>query len=306
MSSNLEVRPALNHEWLAAFGFIFQATSESERPSRIAHGIDMVRRGELHTEGIWIALEAGKVTGALICLPVAGASALVWPPQTERQNHSSAIEDALLQAVGRWLRNKQVRIGQCLLTEQERSLGDSLLRNGFRRITSLNYLRHDLAKLPAQKDTRLRFQTYIEVDSATFRQTLERTYTDTLDCPELNGIRTMDEIIAGHLTQGKHHPGRWWLAVDGNEPVAVLLLTAIPEWNAWDLSYLGVIPARRKEGIGRQLTAKALWEARQAGQSKLTLSVDRRNRPAQALYEKLGFFAYDSREVYLALWPTPK
>jgi ribosomal protein S18 acetylase RimI-like enzyme len=31
--------------------------------------------------------------------------------------------------------------------------------------------------------------------------------------------------------------------------------------------------------------------------------VDRRNQPAQSLYEKVGFYAYDRRDVYLAIWP---
>jgi mycothiol synthase len=303
MSSDLEIRPARNDEWQAAFGFVFQATPESDRPARITHGIDMVRRGELQPEGILVALQGATVKGALVCLIVPGASALVWPPQAEQDNRREEIEDALLQAACSWLRGKQVRISQSLLTEQERGLGKSLLRNGFRQVTSLKYMRHDLSKFSAPRDTQLHFENYREANTTSFRATLERTYLGTLDCPELNGIRTMDEIIAGHLTQGKHDPGRWWLAWQDSEPVGVLMLTEIPEWKGWDLSYLGVIPQRRKQGIGQQLTMKALWEARQAGQSKLTLSVDGRNRSAQALYEKLGFFAYDSRDVYLALWP---
>ena len=303
MSSSLEVRPARREEWPSAFGFVFHATPESDRPARIAHGIDMVQRGELQAEGIWVALRRERVTGAMICLKVPGASALVWPPHAEPNEARTQTEDALLQTAGQWLRNQQTRIAQCLLTEEEREFGESLLRNGFRRVTSLKYMRHDLGKLAAPKFSPLRFQTYQEAPPGLFRMTLEQTYAGTLDCPELNGIRTIDEVIAGHLAQGRHDPGRWWLAYEEQQPVGILMVTQIPEWKGWDLSYLGVIPSMRHRGIGRQLTAMALWEARQAGQSKLTLSVDRRNPPAHGLYEKLGFYSYDSRDVYLALWP---
>ena len=305
MTAPLHVRPAREEEWPVAFRFIFQATSESEREARIANGIRMVRKGELQPEGVWVAVESAQVKGAMVCLPVPGASALAWPPQGQRGDQARSIEDALLEGCCAWLRGKGVRIAQCLLPEEERSLAAPLLRHGFKRVTSLDYMRHDLLQLSPKTSGTLRFQSYGQSDTNEFRHTLERTYEGTLDCPELNGIRGMDEIIAGHLSQGRHDPDQWWLAFDGAEPVAVLLLTEIPEWRGWDLSYLGVVASRRGKGIGRQLTQKALWDARQAGQSKLTLSVDNRNRSAQRLYVNLGFKIYDSRDVYLALWSRP-
>jgi len=81
------------------------------------------------------------------------------------------------------------------------------------------------------------------------RSTLEQTYVGTFDCPELNGIRTTDEIVTGHTSQGQHDPDRWWLAFAGDVPVGVLLLTAIPEWRGWDLSYLGVVSTARRQGL---------------------------------------------------------
>jgi ribosomal protein S18 acetylase RimI-like enzyme len=262
----------------------------------------MVRRGELRPEGILVALRNAEMVGALVCLKVPGASALVWPPQTG-PNDRTGIEDALVQYATSWLRGEGVRVAQCLLALDQRPLGESLLRNGFHRVTSLYYMRHDLGRLASPSESGLHFQTYLECDKVLFRDTLQQSYEGTLDCPELNGIRTMDEVLAGHLAQGRHDPRRWWLAFRERQPVGVLLLTEIPEWKAWDLSYLGVLAPHRCQAIGRQLTVKALWETRQDRQSKLTLSVDHRNHPAQRLYEKLGCYSYDSRDVYLAIWP---
>lgn len=299
----LEIRPAREEEWPAAFRWIFKSVPESERPARIRHGIDMVRAGELQRTGIWVAIEAGVVNGAMIGLPVPGASALVWPPQAKSGDQKTAIEDALAEQCCASLRAQGVRVVQSLLETQDQQLGDPLLRNGFRRVTSLRYLRHNLARVSSQPSSPLRYQTFRESDPALFSATLERTYEGTLDCPELNGLRTMDEIITGHRAQGKHDPDRWWLAFVDDAPVAVLLLAEIPEWHGWDLSYLGVVATARRRGIARNLALKAIWEARHAGQSKLTLSVDQRNFPAQNLYQRLGFVPYDHRDVYLALWP---
>jgi ribosomal protein S18 acetylase RimI-like enzyme len=128
------------------------------------------------------------------------------------------------------------------------------------------------------------------------------TYEGTLDCPEVNGVRELDEIITGHRSQGTHDPARWRLVSDENGPVGVLLLAEIPEWNSLDVSYLGVVPGQRRRGIGKDMMRWSLGEALAAGCSQVTLSVDERNRPAWSLYRELGFDSYDRREVYLAIW----
>ncbi len=159
----------------------------------------------------------------------------------------------------RGLRIQGVRIAQCLLEEKDQLLAESLLRNEFRRVTSLEYLRHDLTRIPARPTDSLRYRTYREADPALFRSTLEKTYQGSQDCPELNGVRTMEEIVVGHTSQGLHDPDRWWLAFAGDLPVAVLLLTAIPEWRGWDLSYLGVVPAARRRA------SPGFWPTRRSG-----------------------------------------
>jgi ribosomal protein S18 acetylase RimI-like enzyme len=196
-------------------------------------------------------------------------------------------------------------LGQCLLSESEAALAAPLERNGFAHVTALWYLQHDLS-LPAgilAARERLRYFPYNQLaDPSEFHDTLLRSYEGTRDCPEISGVRTIDEIIVGHRAQGKHDPGRWWLALAGSRPAGVLLLNEVPEWAAWDVAYVGVVPAERGRGFGRELMHKALVEARADGAARLTLSVDARNEPAWRLYTDLGFAAHDRREVYLAIW----
>ena len=87
--------------------------------------------------------------------------------------------------------------------------------------------------------------------------------------------------------------------------IGVLLLTDVPEWRGWDLAYLGVVPEARGRGLGRQLAIKALRAARSGGATQLTLAVDARNFPAWHLYARLGFEAFDNREVYLNIPCSP-
>ena len=126
-----------------------------------------------------------------------------------------------------------------------------------------------------------------------------RTYEGTLDCPELNGRRTIEEIIAGHEHQGRFRPELWWLVQEGGRPVGVVLLTELPGPEGWELSYVGVVPEARRRGIGQTLSQWALHEAKQAGMPQLKVAVDTRNHPARQLYEKMGFVHHDQREVLL-------
>jgi ribosomal protein S18 acetylase RimI-like enzyme len=76
----------------------------------------------------------------------------------------------------------------------------------------------------------------------------------------------------------------------------------LPERGDWEVAYMGVVPEARRQGFGREILLKALFEARAAGVPRLTLSVDSRNQPAWNLYRSLGFEPFDRRAVYLLVW----
>ena len=145
------------------------------------------------------------------------------------------------------------------------------------------------------------YQSYASCVAEQFHQTLLRTYEATLDCPEVNDVRNIEEIITGHQSQGRYDPECWWLASHEGRPAGVLLLADVPDLQSWDLLYVGVTREARRKGFGRELTRKALWEARAADAPQLTLSVDARNQPALQMYESVGFERYDQREVFLKI-----
>lgn len=298
----MTITPAKASEWPAAFQLLFRHLGSAERDTRIANGLRLAATGELTPDGIVVVHGAAGLVGAVVCVPLAGAGGLVWPPGVVEQPGRAEIEDQLVQVGLSWLRGRGIKVAQALLAPAEASRAESLQRNGFRYTTRLQYLRHDLDKLSNTAATiGFTVQNYHPSLAAVFHETLLRTYEDTLDCPELNGARTVEEIVAGHQAQGEFDPGRWWLARLGDQPVGVLLATKMFDSLAWDLSYVGVVPQARRRGLARALTQLALAQARKAGASQLNVAVDVRNQPARHLYASLGFSATEQRDVYLAL-----
>jgi len=291
--------PARTEDWGAAFRLIFQYLPPEEREHRCANALNLLGRGELNSQGLYIVRGEAGLRGALLCLPVPGCTALLWPPGTVEDN-GIELEDALLRHARAWLSQRGVKLVQTLLAPEESFLADPLLRNGFAAITRLWYMRHQL-NLPVHylnTPARLDYQTYD--GDPLFRQTLLRTYEGTLDCPEVNGVRSIDEVLEGHRAQGAYDPQRWWLVRDGSGPVGVLMMTEMPESGDWEVAYMGVVPEARRHRFGREMLLHALCEARAADALSVTLSVDARNQPAWNLYRSLGFEPYDQRVVYLA------
>ena len=296
------MEPARREEMATAFRLLFQHLAENDRETRVANALKMLRDKELNPAGMLVARDERELRGALFYQPVAGASGLIWLPQTQPAPMAE-VEDQLVNFACRRLSKQGAKLVQSLLSPEESSLGASLERNGFSHITQLRYLRHDLQFSPRffQSPDALSYQTYASCVAEQFHQTLLRTYEATLDCPEVNDVRKIEEIIAGHKSQGRYDPESWWLASHQGQPVGVLLLAEVPDLKSWDLLYLGVTPEARGKGFGRELARKALWEARAAEAPQLTLSVDARNQPALNLYESVGFEPYDQREVFLRI-----
>jgi ribosomal protein S18 acetylase RimI-like enzyme len=290
-------------EWAAAFHLLFRRAADVERESRVANALALLDRAELTPEGIFVLREAGAVVGALTCVPLPGATALFWPPECADGPEQTAREDRLVRHAADWLRGRGVKLAQALFAPDV-SLGtDTLGRNGFVHLTHLWYLRHtfDLPPHALHTPVSLDFVTISE-DPDLFTKTMSRSYDNTLDCPEINDVRTMNEVLDGHRSQGVHDPGRWWLAIFAGQPVGVALATLTPETGEWDVTYVGIVPEARRRGFGREIMLKVLCEARAADAPGVTLSVDGRNHPAQSLYRTLGFEVFDRREVYLAIW----
>ncbi len=301
--SLLTIQPAAKTQLSVGLQILFQHLPLSERQGTIARVQQMFARGELDLDGLLVARSDGKPVGALLTNVAPGAVGLVWPPRVLPGRERVVVEDGLLEHARTRFRSRGVKLAQALLMPDEAGFGRSLERNGFPHITRLWFLRHhlELSAVDLSAPEQLTFGTYRPRNPERFVATLLRTYEGTQDCPELNGVRTVDEILAGHRAQGSFNPEFWWLASAGTEPVGVLLVNPAADQLTWELVYLGVVPEVRGRSFGRQLVRKALCEAKLGQAQAVTLSVDARNQPAQQIYHQLGFEVWDRREVYLAI-----
>ena len=278
----------------AAFELALAHVSPGDRSARVRTCLQMLESGQLDPRHIWIARRDDHLIGTQVCVPLGGAASLFWLPSS-----TDETADALLAAAFAGCRTAGCKLAQALATAELRAWAVPLERAGFRHITRLQQWTHSFLSMPDVPPSALRFERYSSANARLFAATLERTYDGTLDCPELNGVRSIDEVIAGHRAQGKFHPDFWWLAYDGAEPVGVLLLVEMPDGVTWELAYLGIVSAYRGRGLGRAFVAHALDALRVMPATRMTLAVDERNVPARRLYASCGFVPTEAHEVFL-------
>jgi mycothiol synthase len=272
--------PAAPHELLPALRLVFPLDGELPADAVDSAGVFVVRDA------------AGTVRGAAVVQAMTGALALAWPPRAE----TADLADSLAAAACGWLRARGVKVCQAFATPAETLSLAPLERHGFRRVTDLVSLRGELGA--DRPRPRLGFTPESPPFSDPFRATLLGTHEATLDCPELNGDRTPDELLAGFADPA---PGTTWhLAREGGEPVGVVTLAPGGAGRDLELAYLGVVPGVRGRGLGSELLAFARAEAAGRGAAALTTSVDARNGPALKLYRRNGFVETDRRGVWLA------
>jgi ribosomal protein S18 acetylase RimI-like enzyme len=258
------------------------------------------------------------MVGALLTQPLAGKAAAVWAPEVQRSWRRQAVAAGLLQKALADLKARGFRLAQAVLDESAglRAARD-LTRGGMPRVTELLYLERDTA-LPfaaarhvgspregpgrAVPGLHLEWQPFQPALEAQFRNVLQATYIGSLDMPELDGARGLDDIMESHRAAGRFDPGRWQLGhVPGRpEAASVLLLAEVPSRPAWEVVYLGLTPPARGHGLGRAVVGHALELAR-AHVGRLELAVDCRNVPATRLYRSTGFVVRDRRAVHLAI-----
>src|SRR5262249_10985142 len=148
------------------------------------------------------------------------------------------------------LRARGFRVAQAVLDESAGRHGAlDLARGGMPRVTDLLYMERDTRiplpapgagaggrRAPPPPPPRRPFRPAHEAE---FRASLNATYASSLDMPELEGVRSLDDIIEGHRAAGRFVPDRWQAGrVEGEpEAAAVLLLSEIPDQDAWEVVY---------------------------------------------------------------------
>ena len=297
----------------AATRLVSQATTDIEGAARRlvasapSHGIDLSL--------IWATLDQRRrVRQACLAVPGAGRTAMLFLSEPEPAGDDPAALDervAALDAACGHLGNepsRRVHIAQALPDPTEPWFVDALTAAGFTQVGHLAYLRRPAGPLPRRAKfdlppgitlTKVSELARSKVDPLLVTA-MDRSYIDTLDCPELCGLRETKDILASHKDTGKFDPSTWWLVCKDGEPHGCALFSAVPDAASCELVYLGLSPEVRGQGLGKHLLAMGLEELRRKHASwPMTLAVDKRNAPALHLYGALGFRSFGDRIAFV-------
>jgi mycothiol synthase len=181
---------------------------------------------------------------------------------------------------------------------------------GFERAATLCYLATESAGVPDEQSTGMSFVPFDDSQTDRLAAIIEQTYEGTLDCPQLNGVRTTQEVLAGYRATGRFSPARWLIVRQGDRDIGCLLLTdhpdaTSPELSSWELVYMGLIPAARGHGWGLSMARHGIRLAAAAGRSTIALAVDEANSPALATYARAGFCHLGQKAVFLKVTKPP-
>jgi mycothiol synthase len=303
----------------AALEVLYCRIPECLRCNLITEVLDEANRGELDLSGLWvIETQSGKIVGALLTQPLAGKAVAVWAPEVEPCWHRARLAASLLRRALADLKARGFRLAQAVIDETaSRYARADLHRGGMPRITELLYLERDTT-LPVDsyvsstirphqvqgrgRGSPFRWCSFQPAVESEFHRVLQATYIGSLDMPELDRARALNDIMAGRRAACGFVAERWQLGYLPGQPeaAAVLLLGEAAHSDSWEVVYLGLTPEARGQGLGHAIVAHAIELARSHVRT-LELAVDCRNIPALRLYESTGFIPRDRRAVHLAI-----
>jgi mycothiol synthase len=282
----------------AALKLIFAFLDPKERDEQIDGILFTPFSGGNPTIGLLGAYREEKLVGAIYAHLQPGCAAQVWLPRlVAGESADTAIR--LLQASNVQLHAENVELSQMLFAEISESDEELLLRGGYSYLTDLLYLACLSEKFPAtQPRSSLAFLPYEPEHRELLKKLIDATYRDSLDCPRLNDVRDLENIVQGYQSAGVFRPELWSIVQSEGHAAGCLLLTDHPEYDNVELAYMGVIPAMRGHGFGIEIARYAQWQTHCLGRARLVLAVDAGNRPAIDMYSAVGFQAWGRRRVY--------
>lgn len=274
------------------------------------------RLEEKRAEDICVAeTDNGSWLVATVAQDVGGRASMIWAPAGKAaswQEHGQRIFAEL--------RQRGFIYTQALLPPENRKALHAVWQMGMEVLTTMDYLATTLPSRPLASETEnvvgqnvgqnvghraepdpglaaspfeliVEDLTRVEPQSRVC-QIIERTYRDTLDCPELDDSRSVDDVVRGYAEAA---PLLVWIMRDGREDAGVLILSDHPANEQTELTYMGLAPEYRGCGGGTKVIDFAIESSAKLGRKRMVLAVDRRNSPAIKHYESAGLRRWASR-----------
>jgi mycothiol synthase len=302
-------RHARVEEVEAGLRFILGSAARPANDAQIAEFLRFSTDRGIDSGQLWIAEQNDRLLWAILPVPSPGRTLLLFAPASLNSATQRVAAAFLTEEVLEEQRVNGAHLAQVLLEAGERSLFDLYTGLGFASMAELIYLqampRHSLTFPPLPGS--YWWKTYSAETHDAFAKAIAATYRQSLDCPALNGVRDIEDVIAGHKATGHFDPRLWFVLCNGTDCQGVLLLNRTAQNNSLELVYVGLVPEARGQDLGDLLMRHALAVTANENCSRLTLAVDADNAPALKLYYRHGLKRLTTRSALMRdlRSPTP-
>lgn len=309
---DLIIRPVRRDEIDRAVHLILSGSPGGRHDAGVVEFLQVALLRGLDLTGIWVAADPRRddqLVWAVLPMMLAGkAMVMMVPPRLRPMLTSRHVSELVASALLDATNAHRVTMAQILLDPEHRAVHRALLDAGFEDVAELVYLRRQVRQPIAGRliGDGYRLWRYDRTTHYRFGQCIARTYEGSLDCPRLNGRREMEDIIAGHKAAGEFDPNLWMLLSDiDNRDLGVLLLNRLHNHEGYELTYVGLTPDGRGQGLADALIRTAINELAREGGGSLVTACDVANAPARRMYSRHGFaHQYLRRALVKDLRPT--
>lgn len=256
-------------------------------------------------ELLYGAFDGNRLISACLAVESPGRAAMILlsPRLHTKQERTAAV--LLLSTVKCEAAKRSIRLLEALAPPSAKHVLQVLEQVEFRCLTTLLYLTRlnsepEECAWPAND---LSWHHYSEERESLFCDALELSYAQSLDCPELTGVRTPSAVLATHRARVDFDCRHWWVAMRGDGPVGVLLLNQLKAQASLEIVYIGVAQPSRGTGVADALLIRACESVRALSATSLTLAVDERNHIARSMYARWNFVEIARRKAFVATLP---
>jgi mycothiol synthase len=262
-------------------------------PSHVRQFREYAATNRIPLDHCWGRVDrVGRIRQTVLSIPNPGRTAMMFASRPQNASEIAALGE-LIDRASMALNDVDVRLAQALLQPEETLDRRAFGEGGFTELAVLSYLERPVPGrgeiTPPSWPDRVTIEPYREAFVHDFIEALNLSYEQTLDCPELRGLRETADILDGHRGTGQFEPSLWsLLRIDGS-PMGMILLNPSPTQKSIELVYFGLAVAARGTGLGRELLRHGLTLAAGRPEQTINLAVDDRNTPALKLYADADF-----------------
>ena len=250
-ANSIVCRPALRSEIEPALRLLLASQTGLGADAQVLDFLSFCVERKIDTNATWIAEKNGQMVWTILPLVQPGRTMLFFTPMVLFEQTSIDAVSLLGDAVCEHYSLRGIKLAQLLIDPADRPIINVYRDAGFHELAELVYLQKSVARrtlvLPSLPSG-LTLQSYSPLTHPLFANAIQQSYQQSLDCPALNGLREMDDVIAGHQATGDHDPKLWSVLCRDNHPIATLLLAQLPQGTALELVYLGLAPKARWPG----------------------------------------------------------